>query len=472
MLNVFVSLLVCVLILPFHLGVVDAQVTRDLKRIYTPTSMAYTVAPEADARVNSAAPDSNYGTWTTLRVDGGSEAKVYTYLRFNLDEWSDSVQSVQLRLYALTGSVDRPVVRATDNNWLETGVTWNSRPATTSGAVDNQQEPIAAGTWTSFDVTQVVAGTGTYSFLLQTMSADGLDFASRQHPNPALRPQFVITLNDKTTPDGDQVLLAAGDIASCSSTGDEATADLLDEEAGTVITVGDNVYQAGTSWEFANCYDPSWGRHKLRTRPAPGNHEYQTSGAQGYFDYFGLAAGDQTKGYYSYDLGSWHIVVLNSNCKEVGGCGAGSLQEQWLRADLASHPATCTLAYWHHPRWSSGNHGSSAEMQAFWEALYEAGAEVVLSGHDHHYERFAPQDPDGEADAERGIRAFIVGMGGKTLYALPTILPNSEKQNSDTFGILKLTLQSNQYQWRFISEAGKTFTDSGTTSCHQESFAE
>jgi hypothetical protein len=270
---------------------------------------------------------------------------------------------------------------------------------------------------------------------------------------------------------GDPVLLAAGDIASCASPGDEATAALLDRLGGTIATLGDTVYISGTSQEFATCYHPSWGRHKRRTRPAVGNHEYGTAGAAGYFDYFGAAAGDPSKGYYSYDLGTWHIVVINSNCSQVGGCGAGSPQEQWLRADLAAHPAACTLAYWHHPRFSSGDvHGSNAVLEPIWRALYEHRADVVLSAHEHNYERFAPQDSTGQLDWDRGIRQFVVGTGGRSHYDgfITPILPHSEVRNGDTFGVLRLTLHATGYDWQFIPETGKTFTDAGSGTCHRQ----
>ncbi|MCZ7570519.1 MAG: metallophosphoesterase [Ardenticatenaceae bacterium] len=262
------------------------------------------------------------------------------------------------------------------------------------------------------------------------------------------------------------MLIGAGDIAGCSSTGDEATAALLDQIPGTVFTTGDNVYSSGTAKQFANCYDPSWGRHRARTRPAPGNHDYGTAGAAGYFDYFGPLAGEPDKGYYSYDLGAWHIVVLNSNCSAIGGCAAGSPQEQWLRADLAAHPAACTLAYWHHPLFSSGLHGNSPSMQAIWEALYAYAADVVLNGHDHDYERFAPQDPNGVADPAHGIREFVVGSGGKSHYPfLGLPIANSEVRNDNTFGVLKLTLHPASYTWEFVPEAGQTFTDAGSEPC-------
>jgi Calcineurin-like phosphoesterase len=261
-------------------------------------------------------------------------------------------------------------------------------------------------------------------------------------------------------------LLAAGDIASCSSSGDEATAKLLDSLAGKVVTLGDNVYDSGTASEFTNCYGPSWGRHKRRTRPAVGNHEYVTSGASGYFGYFGAAAGDPKKGYYSYNLGAWHIVALNSNCDEVGGCDAGSPQETWLRQDLKAHPTKCTLAYWHHPRFSFGNYRNDTRMEALWQALDAVGAEIVLAGHDHNYQRWAPQNPDGTLDRERGIRQFVVGTGGRNHYSLGSPPANVEASNDETFGILKLILRPTSYGWKFVPVAGKTFTDTGSGTCH------
>jgi acid phosphatase type 7 len=267
--------------------------------------------------------------------------------------------------------------------------------------------------------------------------------------------------------DADPVLVGAGDIASCASSGDEATANLLDGIPGTVYTLGDNAYESGTSAEFANCYNPSWGRHMARTRPSVGNHEYLTAGASGYYNYFGAAAGDPSKGYYSYDLGAWHIIALNSMCENVGGCGASSTMVTWLKGDLAANPSSCTLAYWHHPVFSSGStHGNNPKMIPSWDALYAGGADVVLSGHDHDYERFAPQTSSGVADPTRGIREFVVGTGGRSHRAFGTIRANSEVRNSDTYGVLKLTLHTSSYEWQFVPEAGKTFSDSGSGSCH------
>jgi hypothetical protein len=270
-------------------------------------------------------------------------------------------------------------------------------------------------------------------------------------------------------PTDDPVLVGAGDIAGCSSSGDEATATLLDNIPGTVFNLGDNVYENGTLTEYTNCYGPSWGRHKARTRPTPGNHEYHTLNASGYYNYFGSAAGDPTKGYYSYDLGAWHIIVLNSNssCTTIS-CALGSAQDTWLRADLAAHSNVCTLAYWHHPRFNSGSeHGNTTAVANFWNALYAYGADVILNGHEHLYERFAPQTPSAVADSINGIRQFTVGTGGKSHYTVGTVKANSQVRNGSTYGVLKLTLHATSYDWQFVPVPGATFTDSGTGKCHQ-----
>src|SRR6059058_1114760 len=208
--------------------------------------------------------------------------------------------------------------------------------------------------------------------------------------------------------DADPVLVGAGDIGDCKRNGDSLTANLLDAIPGTVFALGDNAYPSGSSSDFANCYGPTWGRHKARTRPVPGNHDYNTAGAAGYFGYFGAAAGESGKGYYSFNLGAWHIIALNSDLP----MDAGSTQEQWLRADLAAHPAACTLAYWHHPLFSSSTVAVLGAARATWQDLYDAGAELVLNGHHHDYERFAPQNPAGEVDQVHGIQEIVAGTGG------------------------------------------------------------
>ncbi|HEX7171171.1 MAG TPA: DNRLRE domain-containing protein, partial [Candidatus Limnocylindria bacterium] len=279
---------------------------------------------------------------------------------------------------------------------------------------------------------------------------------------------------------GDPVVAAAGDIA-CDRVGTTdcrqvQTSDLLLAGAyDAVLTTGDHQYECGSATEFAIGYEPSWGRVKAITRPSVGNHEYLTTGgidcdpvgtAADYFDYFGAAAGTPGEGWYSYELGDWHLVALNSNCAEVGGCDAGSPQEQWLRADLAASTAPCTLAYWHHARWSSGSvHGNDPATQALVEALYEHGAELLLAGHDHDYERFAPQDPSGAADTSTGIRAFVVGTGGRSLRPFGAVQPHSEFRAATDFGILELTLGNSGYGWSFMAESGAVL-DSGSAGCH------
>lgn len=257
----------------------------------------------------------------------------------------------------------------------------------------------------------------------------------------------------------DPVLAGAGDIADCNTPGDEATARLLDGIGGTVFTAGDNAYPDGTTADFANCYGPTWGRHKARTRPAPGNSDYASAAAAPYFNYFGTNAGPAGRGYYSYFLGDWLIISLNSEIDT----SAASAQVQWLRATLAANPRMCTLAYWHRPLFSSGKHGNDSRVRPLFQALYDYGTDVVINGHDHDYERFSRQNPYGRLDST-GIREFVVGTGGRYLYSFGAIQPNSMVRSA-THGVLKLSLHSTSYDWRFVPTAGKTFTDSGSAGC-------
>jgi len=269
-------------------------------------------------------------------------------------------------------------------------------------------------------------------------------------------------------------LVGAGDIVGCSDlSGAQATAKLIDAIPGTVFAAGDLAYQHGTYEEFVKCYGPTWGRFKARTRPTPGNHEYNGATAIGYFRYWDGRAGDPGKGYYSYDLGTWHIVVLNTNCgsKELGGCAEGSPEETWLKQDLAAHPAACTLAYGHHALFSSGllpKHAEHPELRALWQDLYDAHADLILAGHEHSYERFAPQNPEGNPDPEHGIREIVVGTGGRSHTPLGYAKPNSEVRDDKTYGVLKLTLSPGKYSWEFIPVPGKTFRDSGEGVCHAQ----
>ncbi len=276
-----------------------------------------------------------------------------------------------------------------------------------------------------------------------------------------------------TSATSDPVLVTAGDIACApGDTGNScqqaATADVVRTISPSAIAIlGDNQYETGSLSAYQDSFAQSWGTLAAPIYPVPGNHEYLTASAAGYFSYFGSSAGDPTKGYYSYDLGQWHLIALNSNssCSTIA-CNEGSAQEQWLRADLAAHSNSCTLAYWHHPRFSSGNHGNNSSVAALWQALAAYDADVVLNGHDHDYERFAPQTPAGVADATNGIREFVVGTGGKNTTSPSTPQPNSEVFQNTDFGVLKLTLKAASYDWQFVPATGGSFSDSGTTNCH------
>jgi Concanavalin A-like lectin/glucanases superfamily/Bacterial Ig-like domain/Calcineurin-like phosphoesterase len=349
----------------------------------------------------------------------------------------------------------------------------------------------AAGDSTTVTV-KVYAGTGTSGTLLQTRTANASagtysvdaspelalgTYTARAEQsddagNTGLSSANTFTVTSPPPP-GDPILIGAGDIASCGDsefTGHEETADILDQfPTATVFTAGDNVYINGTSNEFAQCYDPNWGRSKNRTRPATGNHDYGTNDATGYFGYFGARAGDPTKGYYSYDLGSWHIIALNSQCSDIDGCGVGSPQEQWLRADLLAHQNVCTLAYWHYPRFNSGDvHGESFApyVLPFWNALYENGADVIVSAHEHLYERFLPQRPDRTLDLQYGIAQFTIGTGGYYFYDWGQIKPNSAARNNTNYGVIKFTLHPTSYDFEFVPIAGQTYNDRGSASCH------
>jgi hypothetical protein len=259
--------------------------------------------------------------------------------------------------------------------------------------------------------------------------------------------------------------VGAGDIAD--NGGEQAaTAALLGAIPGTIFALGDNAYPDGSASDYTSWYDPTWGLYKARTRPCPGNHDYHISGATGYFNYFGTLAGPSGQGYYSYDLGDWHIISLDSEIS----MSVGSAQEVWLRADLAANTKSGTLAYWHRPRFTSGTvHGNATDTQPLWQALQDYGADIVLSGHVHNYERFAPQNASGVADPVRGIREFVVGTGGALLYASGTPIANSEVRNDNTYGVLKLTLGLGTYSWQFVPIAGQTFTDAGSGVTHNAS---
>jgi chitodextrinase len=519
-----------------------------------------TFAAEADARVDEATPTTNYGT-SFLRVNGGSQPDVESYLRFTVAGLSGSVVRARLRLRVTNGTVDGPSVHAASAAWLEGTITWATRPPR-EPAVLADAGVLTAGTWAELDVTSHVTGDGTYGFALVTPSSDGSNFDSRE---TASRPELVVevagtgppvstappaisgtaragrtltaesgawtgaqpmafayqwrrcdgageacadvaeatsatyavtsadvgaTLRVAVTatnaegsssatspqtpvvlaapPPGDPLVAAAGDIAGCDFPEDELTARVLDAlEPVTVLPLGDTVYERGTAAEFRDCYAPTWGRHKHISSPVVGNHEYQTAGAAPYFDYFGAAAGDRTKGYYSYDLGTWRVYALNSNCSIVS-CSAGSAQEQWLRADLAANPRSCKLALTHHPRFSSAATSSlrsTSSIGPLYKAFYDASGDVWLGAHAHFYERLARLGPTGAIDRSAGIRNFVVGTGGAAMVGFGSPLTGSEARNNTAHGVLKLGLHATSYDWEFAPIAGATFTDTGSDTC-------
>jgi len=291
------------------------------------------------------------------------------------------------------------------------------------------------------------------AIVLSFTRVDNSDAQNQSNPLPRRAPSS----------SADPVLVGAGDIASCASTNDEATARLLDNIPGTVFTVGDNAYLS--SRRMRNpfpCYDASWGRHRNRTRPVPGNHEYDGDYLDDYFDYFGNAAGDRDKGYYSYDLGKWHIIALNTMIET----GPSSSQGRWLSRDLERNQRLCTLAYFHHPRFSSGPNPKNRRSVQLFDALSSAGVDVVVSGHDHIYERFAPMTADGLRDERAGTRQFVVGTGGASHYRIERATKASEVRNNSTFGVLKLTLHERGYDWQFVPVRGRRFSDAGSGTCH------
>ncbi|GLZ38986.1 DNRLRE domain-containing protein [Actinokineospora sp. NBRC 105648] len=434
-----------------------------------------TFTPVADTYVDNSSTGTNYGTSGQLGVDNSPVKRIF--LRFTVSGLTAPVTGARLRLHTddVSGSnspAGGTLKAVSSTTWSETGTTWANQPAV-DGATLGTLGAVSRNAWYEVDVTSAVTGNGTVSIAVTSTNSDGADYDSRES-GAATAPQLVITSDTPTTttqptttptttqPTADPVLVGAGDIAD-SGSGDTATANLLDGIPGTVFTTGDNVYTNGTTAEFNSYYNPTWGRHKARTKPSPGNHDYNTSGATGYYSYFGAQAGPSGRGYYSYDLGNWHVVSLNSEITK----SAGSPQEQWLRADLAANTKPCTLAYWHKPRFTSGsNHAPDTTAGPLVQALYDYNAEVIVTGHNHQYERFAPMNPSGAADGARGIRHFVAGMGGAGFYSFGTIAANSEARNNNTHGVLKFTLHANSYDWQFVPEAGKTYADSGTNACH------
>jgi acid phosphatase type 7 len=317
--------------------------------------------------------------------------------------------------------------------------------------------------------------------LVRAIVALGLAFATggiiyhHRFPSNDTTPPPAHTVTEVNS--ADPVVAAAGDIA-CSADEvqapkpgecrmDQTAALLAAIKPAAVLTLGDEQYETGQLADFNAVYQPTWGVYKSITHPAIGNHEYGTASlgsAAGYFDYFGTTAGNRDQGYYSFDLGAWHIVALNANCTRVG-CGSGSAQERWLKQDLAAHTNRCVMALWHQPRFSSGiEHGNDKATDAFWRDLYAAHADLVLNGHDHDYERFTALNPDQQTDPN-GLTEMVIGTGGRNLYSFRTQPQPGSQVRHSAYGVLKLTLHTQSYDWQWVGLPGDDFTDAGSANC-------
>lgn len=464
--------------------------------------------PIADSYVIETSPSANYGTSTQIRVDGSP--LVRSYLKFNVENISGQVVNATLRIFANSSqSTGFSVHKVSDNTWIETGIVYTNAPSfdtTSSGA----SGPLTAGNWYTVDITSLISGNGTYSIALLTSNTTAESLASRESANapqltvveetsvtptptptpssvPTPTPTTSLTPTPTSSPQpGDVIIAAVGDmVCGAGSTGAackqmEVSNLILAMNPQAFLALGDVQYESGEYNDFINFYEPSYGRLNSVVKPSVGNHEYNDPSASGptqigYWDYFnGIGnfsgvAGDRDKGYYSFDLGDWHMIALNTNCSKAGGCGVGSPQETWLRSDLAQSTKSCTLAYYHHPLYSSGGRATTGSVY-LWKALYDYHADVILTGHDHTYERFAYMDANGNLDPN-GIREFVVGTGGRNHTHFVSAAPNSEVFDDTSFGALKMILGSGSYNWEFVPIPGNTFVDSGSNTCHSKGSA-
>jgi hypothetical protein len=448
----------------------------------TSTVPTVSLSATADSYVDATAASTNFGTSTQIRVDGAP--LVRAYLRFDLRSLGGDVASAKLELYATSASsAGYDVVKTDGAPWIETELTISNAPGVASMPVGSVGA-FTAGATTTVDVSSAVQMGAIVELAIVDRSPTAISFGSRESTRP---PMLLLTLSDGSTPPpgtatrtltptptqlaagGDPVLIGAGDICITSGIANaQATAAILGANpSAAIFTAGDNSNESGTSDQYSDCIAKTWGVYKDRTHPVPGNHDYATSGAAPYYAFYGAAAGTASKGYYSYDLANdWHVISLNAMCAEVGGCGAGSPQETFLRNDLAANAGKHIIAIWHMPSFSSGGaNGNSTAFRAWWDDLYAAHADLVINGHDHDYERFALQSPAAAADPN-GIREFVVGTGGASQIPMGTIRANSQVRSTGTFGVLKLTLHAQSYDWQFIPVAGRTFADSGTQATH------
>jgi hypothetical protein len=501
-------LFICLAIIALTIAIKPAHAQSD----------TYIVNPTADAFVDQSKPTTNYGSRNQLRVDGSPY--VYSYVRFVVGELNGAtISSATLQIYANSfSSTGVAAFLEPDQTWTEDEITYSNAPG--FGALVGQSGEFSGHTWISIDVSAVVSGEGEIDFALGGLNSTAISLGSREdsahspqlvvvtqggatataipsEPNPSSTPTPSITPTpfqgntptptmtviatgtptqaatntpQPTTPPGDPVILAAGDIAKCGGgtpapgSGAFITSDMLLGDIGSIFTLGDNSNDSGSLSDYQNCFEPTWGRLRDRLYIGMGNHDIGNAG-QDFFTYFSGMTGDW--GHYSLNLGNWHIIVLNAECSIGGqGCGAGSIQETWLQQDLAANNQNCVLAIWHQPLFTSGTQSPYTGVKPFWQDLYAYGADVILNGHNHNYERFDPQNPDAVADPN-GLREFVVGTGGASLDSshLP-LAENEVVRSAEAYGYLRLTLHTNSYDWQFVAQPGSDFTDSGSAVCH------
>lgn len=460
----------------------------------TASAATTTLNPVADSQVQQDAPTSNFGTATTLRVDGSPVS--IAYLKFDVQGLTAAPTKATLKVFVpISSTTSINVSKVADSTWTETGLNWTNRPAATPPSIPSPT-PIAANSFLSYDVTTMVTGNGLVSFAIDTASATSKSLPSRENATVANRPQLVIDSATTTTtppttttsPPGDPVIAVSGDVA-CGTTdatynGGLGTADachmkqtsdlILAMAPQQVFALGDLQYNAGAAADFNVSYQNSWGRFKPITRPVVGNHEYGTSGAGGYFGYFGNAATPRQPGcvkacdgYYSFDIAGWHVAVINSECARINGgvgCAVGSPQVQWLDADLAAHPTGCTAVLSHRPRWAS-NSFASPDIQPLVDVMVTRGVDLFLAGHAHSYERFAPQNAAGQADPN-GMTEIVVGTGGRDSQGFGTVVPNSVVHKNKIFGVMKLTMHPSGYDYSYVPDPATPFSDAGSGTCH------
>lgn len=424
-----------------------------------------TFAAVADAYVDSAQPSRNFGGSPKLLVDSSPSNK-RIFLKFDVGTIDGSIAKATLRLYVRDGGSTVTVSGVANDAWRERSIIWKNAPAFTRSKAS--ATPVE-GSWLDVDVSSLISSGGPSSLAITSSSSNGSEYDSRQgankprlivetQPTPEPSPTPSPTPSPSPPPDpgsGAVVITAAGDIATSGGRQGATASVVKSVNPDYALTLGDNAYPDGTLDQFKSYYDPTWGAFKSKTKPSPGNHDYHTTGAAGYFAYFsGVPA------YYSFNAGGWHIISLNSEI----AASEGSPQNNWLEQDLASSTKRCILAFWHKPLFSAGPHGSNASVRPLWDDLYAARADVILNGHDHNYQRFAPVTPAG-ATASDGVREFVVGTGGRDLYSLGA-MANLQAGNNTSWGVLKMVLHNSTYEWRFVSITGQTYSDSGTSACH------